>query len=339
MRFALTDEQQALRQAAADVLTRHCPPEILRQAWEGKPDNTAWHALADLGALTAMVPLDKDGLGLDETHLVGVIIEAGKVSLPYPITETALVAAPLVGTPVPNAGMVFASNLGSPLVVGANLADGLLLDTQDTQSPTRLFYFNDGDYDLKPVVTIDRSRQSAKVTLKNDNLPLTNDSETYIQHEGTLITDDPDEITLTFNRGYLGTAAELIGLSHTMLNMTVDYVKQRHQFNKPVGSFQAVKHHLANARLKLEFAEPALLYAAYALANRQDDSNRATSTAKWLANATAALTGRVALQCHGAIGYTIESDLHLYLKRSWALIRCWGDSNFHQDRVRQALLS
>ena len=76
-----------------------------------------------------------------------------------------------------------------------------------------------------------------------------------------------------------------------------------------------------------------MLYAAYAVAHGQPDASRSVSQAKWLAGTAAAVTGRAALQCHGAIGYTTEHDLHLYLKRSWALSRSWGGADFHADRV------
>ena len=140
-----------------------------------------------------------------------------------------------------------------------------------------------------------------------------------------------------FDRGVLGTAAELLGLSRAMLDLTVAYTRQRHQFGKPIGSFQAVKHHLANARIQIEFASPAVLYAAYAVAHGQTDASRSVSQAKWLAGNAATVTGRAALQCHGAIGYTTEHDLHLYLKRSWALARSWGTADFHADRVSASI--
>ena len=117
-----------------------------------------------------------------------------------------------------------------------------------------------------------------------------------------------------------------------MLDLTVDYVKERQQFGVPVGSFQAVKHHLADARLALEFARPLVYRAAVTL----DGTH--VSMAKVKADAAALLAASVALQCHGAIGYTIEYDLHLYLKRAWALARSWGDAPMHRALLRRAIL-
>ena len=135
----------------------------------------------------------------------------------------------------------------------------------------------------------------------------------------------------------LGAAALLVGLGQRMLDLTVDHVKAREQFGVPIGSFQAVKHHLADAALQLEFARPAVYRAAWSLATGQAEAGRDVSMAKAMAGDAALLTGRKALQCHGAIGYTEEADLHLFLKRSWALARSWGDANWHRDRIGRAL--
>ena len=111
-----------------------------------------------------------------------------------------------------------------------------------------------------------------------------------------------------------------------MLEMTADYVRERRQFGVPVGSFQAVKHHLANARIALEFARPLVYRAAASIAAGDPDASVHVSMAKAKADAAALRPARAALQCHGAIGYTTEYDLHLYMKRAWALARSWGDA-------------
>ena len=149
----------------------------------------------------------------------------------------------------------------------------------------------------------------------------------------------PPLIELALDRGALGTAAVLVGLGQAMLDMTVGYVKERQQFGQPIGSFQAVKHHLADAALALAFARPAVWRAAWSVAHLEPTRARDVSMAKAMASDAAELVGRKALQCHGAIGYTVEADLHLYLKRTWALARTWGDAAHHTDRVAQALES
>jgi alkylation response protein AidB-like acyl-CoA dehydrogenase len=140
------------------------------------------------------------------------------------------------------------------------------------------------------------------------------------------------------DRATLGTAAQLVGLAARMITMTVDYVKERHQFGVPVGSYQAVKHLLANAHLQVEYARPAVYRAAYALTHDEAHRARDVSFAKVYANEAADRAARAALQCHGAIGYSFEYDLHLWMKRSWVLRVAWGDTAFHRERVAAAVV-
>jgi hypothetical protein len=122
-----------------------------------------------------------------------------------------------------------------------------------------------------------------------------------------------------------------------MLDMTVAYVKEREQFGQAIGAFQAVKHHLADALKELAFARPAVHRAAHSLATDAATRARDVSMAKAMASDAARFAGRQALQCHGAIGYTVEADLHLYLKRSWALAEAWGGAAWHRYRVGRAI--
>lgn len=336
MRFGLDDDREALRSTARDLLTELCPAAVVRAAWEQAPDPAVWQALADAGALTMLAPPAEGGLGLDETYLVPVVEEAGRAALPHPLTATALVAAPLGVT-----GHTVTTNLGSGPAHAADAgpnAAGLAVTAAATgpnaaglavpaatfaeafllRSGQGLRLYEADEVDVEPVETVDASRHCGRVTPRAAGQP---------------VTDNPETVAAAFDRGVLGTAAELLGLSRAMLDLTVAYTRQRHQFGKPVGSFQAVKHHLASARIQIEFAGPAVLYAAYAVAHGQPDASCSVSQAKWLAGTAAAVTGRAALQCHGAIGYTTEHDLHLYLKRSWALSRSWGGADFHADRV------
>ena len=139
-------------------------------------------------------------------------------------------------------------------------------------------------------------------------------------------------------RGAAGTAAVLCGLAGRLIEMTADYVKERRQFGVPVGSFQAVKHHLADALIALEHARPAVYCAAWSIATAQPTLARDASFAQAYANEAAGVAARVALQCHGAIGYTFEHDLHLWLKRVWSLQRAWGDTAHHRHEVATAVL-
>jgi alkylation response protein AidB-like acyl-CoA dehydrogenase len=150
----------------------------------------------------------------------------------------------------------------------------------------------------------------------------------YVALEHPILTDtmggDPDRLAL-------GAAAQLVGLGQRMLDMTVEYVQQREQFGVPIGSFQAVKHHLADALKELAFARPTVHRAAATMDPRD------ISMAKAMASDAARFSGRQALQCHGAIGYTVEHDLHRYLQQTWTLARTHGDAAWHRERLATAL--
>jgi alkylation response protein AidB-like acyl-CoA dehydrogenase len=129
----------------------------------------------------------------------------------------------------------------------------------------------------------------------------------------------------------LGAAAQLIGLGQRMLDLTVAYVKQREQFGVAIGSFQAVKHHLADALKEIAFARPAVYRAGAA------PTTVNIAMAKAMASDAASFTGRQALQCHGAIGYTVEYELHRYLQQTWKLARTFGDAAWHRERIAHQL--
>jgi len=265
-----------------------------------------------------LVPEVDGGLGLDETYLAPILEECGRAALPHPIVETAMVAAPLLGA---STGMV-TTDLGGPLAPCAHDAD-LHLVHQDGRLVRILASRSAVHHERRPLDAVDGARRLGYIEGSREHVEL--------------VTDDPDAIELAFDRGALGTAAVLVGLGQAMVDLTVGYVTERHQFGKPIGSFQAVKHHLADAALALEFARPAVWRAAWSVAHGEPTRARDVSMAKAMASDAAELVGRKALQCHGAIGYTVEADLHLYLKRTWALARSWGDSAHHTDRVADAL--
>ena len=131
--------------------------------------------------------------------------------------------------------------------------------------------------------------------------------------------------------GAVLTAAQLIGLSKRMLDMSVDYAKDRHQFGKPIGSFQAVKHQLANVHTQIEFTRPIIHLAAI-------KGGMAVHNAKVAAIDTAMLAAETAIQVHGGMGYTFEVDLHLFMKRAWALCGEWGDRNYHMKKLEDYIL-
>jgi alkylation response protein AidB-like acyl-CoA dehydrogenase len=131
----------------------------------------------------------------------------------------------------------------------------------------------------------------------------------------------------------------MLGATQRMLDMSVEYTQNREQFGRPIGSFQAVKHLLADVQVKLTFARPVVYYAAYALVHGLPQRSVRISHAKVAAADAATLGARRCLQVHGAMGYTWEYDLQIWMKRVWADAACWGTSAWHRTRIADAILS
>jgi alkylation response protein AidB-like acyl-CoA dehydrogenase len=358
--FSFSQEQVELRQTVRQALDHEFPTTALRACYEGTPAQQAvpaagrWAVLSSLGAPGLLVPESAQGLGLSDVDLVGVIEEAGWAALPEPLLETAGLAAPVLAALLPAAPAAGALGallgggaplavggidvvpggptspttvsadgmLRTPRVVGASNATVYLLACRDADSGWQLHAVPAGACAVEPTSTLDRARDLATV-----NWPLSSDTLLAygVAAEAT--------VGLMADRGAAGTAALLVGLADRMISMAAEYAKTREQFGQPIGSFQAVKHILANARIKLEFARPAVYRAAWSLATAQPTVSHDASIAKALASDAADLAARVALQVHGAIGYTWECDLHFFLKRTWALSKAWGDAATHRHLV------
>lgn len=317
MRFAPTDDQVALREGFAALLAARCSPTVVREAWDappGKLDGALWRHMADMGALHVLVPAERGGLSLDEVALVGVLEEAGRHAVAHPLVETAAVAAPLLGDSVGD--VVGASWDGAPVPCAADCDRVVVVEAE------RVVLHHRDELSVEPLAAVDGGRRLGRVVPAGP---------------GTVLTDDPAEAARAFERGALGTAAVLVGLSGRMLDMAVAHVTERHQFGVPVGSFQAVKHQLADALMALSFARPMVTQAAWEVTHRAPEAARRVAEAKLLSSEAAEVVGRAALQAHGAVGYTVEHDLHLFLKRSWALSRAWGTADWHADAIAASL--
>jgi len=363
--FAFSDEQTELRLGVRQVLDVECSVDELRTFELADPDGRAesaanrWSVLAELGAPALIVPERANGLGRDDVDLVGILEEAGHAGLPEPLLETAALAAPTLASLLPDQaataaltalveddamfaiggidvtaeGIVSPSEvsadgmLRTPRVVGARDAALLLLACRDDESGWQLHAVPAASCTADPTPALSSSRDLSVV-----HWPLS--SETLLAYGVAAEA----AAGLLADRAAAGTAALLTGLADRMLAMTATYAKERHQFGKPIGSFQAVKHQLANARVALEFARPATYRAAWSLATAQPTLSHDASMAKAMASDASDLAARVALQVHGAIGYTWECDLHFFLKQTWALSRAWGDAATHRRLVLRDLV-
>jgi alkylation response protein AidB-like acyl-CoA dehydrogenase len=272
-----------------------------------------------MGLPGAAVPAADGGLGLTETDLVPLLIEVGYAAVPLPVAETVLVAAPLLAGAGDPGGRLAGIVDGSVRVALAE-PGGIVPYGQCADLVLSLDSVASLGSPGAPLSTVDGSRLVTRIA----------------DTESVMVTDDAGLIALAVDRATLAVAAQLIGLSRRMLELTVSYVGGRRQFGVPVGSFQAVKHKLADALLRLEFAEPAVLAAGWALAEGDPQAARDVSAAAVLAVEASREVAGTAIQCHGAIGYTVEYDLQLYAKRAWALA-AGVDLDAHLHRIGAAI--
>ena len=326
MRFSFTEEQDMFRDTVRDLFADRCPPEAVRESWGNDDGRVAglWSALGEMGVLAVLAPESAGGLGMDEVDLVCILEEAGYAGVPEPLMEHAAVAVPALAeasSPLLEAAVSGASTvtvaLGVGPVVAASVADAIVHRSgADLQAVT--------GWTASTATSIDQSRRLSTL-------------DTIIEAAAL----DGADTALAFDRAVLGTAAQAIGVASRLLDATVEYVAQRHQFGKPVGSYQAVKHQLADVKIAVDFAAPLVYRAAWSVAHPEthDVLTRArdVSMAKAQASDAVDLAARKALQCHGAIGYTFEYDLQLWLKRGWALAAAYGAARQHRDRVADSL--
>jgi len=349
VRFAFTDDQLAFRSAAADLLTKTCDPAHVRSWWDDPQpsvaDSPVWQALTEMGVIGCTAPAAIDGLGFTLFDLEPLLEEAGRVALPEPLIDTTAVALPVLTDPsvarhelVDDAVTAIVGGSASVAVVGdrrrpvAGAASAAFLLAVDLD---RIVLVPTLSVAATGQPSVDGARHLATVAwaAADEHELAAGDSARHLGQE-------------LRNRGAVATAAVLLGLADTMLGMTVAYVSERRQFGVPIGSFQAVKHHLADALLHLEMAKPVVRHAAAVLSGVPTDPEAGASTeaavaasmAKAAASDAAGVVARQALQCHGAIGYTVEHDLHLFMKRTWAHTEDWGSAAWHRERIARRLL-
>ncbi|MFC6883207.1 MULTISPECIES: acyl-CoA dehydrogenase [Actinomadura] len=313
MRFALTAEQKEFG-AAVGALLADVPEG-------GAGERDRWSRLAGLGLLAVLVPEEHGGAGGDETDLLAPLEAAGRAAAPEPVVEAAVAAALLRGTdlaaewlPKLAAGETFVAvtEPGTAHAASADRAGLLLYESGGAWSATSTFAVTARD-------SVDPARRLSAVE-PAEGVRLAEGSEAY-------------------DRGAALTAAYLVGVASRMIEMTVGYAGQRRQFGRAIGSYQAVKHRLADALVAVEFARPTVHRAAHSLANGAPTRSRDASAAKAMASDAASRAARTALQVHGAIGYTMEHDLHRWLRRAWSLAAAWGDADHHRRRVAGLLIA
>ena len=342
MDFTFTEDQLALRDSVSRFLMNEAAPELLREIWEtgGGRSPELRAKIAAQGMTGLSVPEAYGGLGMSDVDWALITEEIGYYAIPDSLADTACVAPALLRA-VPDAealrgewlpkiadgsARVAVEHPVNPWVADVHLADLVLAFRAAGDGALELHAVRGADLHHSALGSIDASRRLAVLSQ-----PLGASTRLL---RGAAVQPLADA---TVDRAAFAVAGQLVGLAQRMLDLSVDYVAQRKQFGRPIGSFQAVKHHLADVVTRIEFARPVLYRAALAL--QRDDRHRAAfvSHAK-LACADAAWTAaRKGIQVHGASGYTWEVDLQMFMKRAWALDAAWGDRAFHKARLGATL--
>jgi alkylation response protein AidB-like acyl-CoA dehydrogenase len=336
MDFRYKEDPLLFQETVRDFLAKECTPETVRAIWESKTGRSPalWKKLAEIGVTGLLAAEEHGGMGQDETTLVLLLEEAGRAALPEPVIGRVAVAVPLlreVGGALATSflpriaageAIVAVGHPVSPFVEDAHVADLLLLAAGDELHAVR-----PADARITEQPANDPGRRIASVAFTPSATTRVAEGERARQL-----------LAAALDRGALACAAEALGVCDRLITQAVAYTSQRKQFGKPVGSFQAVKHMLANVKVKLEYARPVVWRAAWSVAQASPHRGVHVSMAKLAACEAAALGAKNALQAHGAIGYTWEQDLHLWMRRAWSLEQSWGRSSFHLGRVRRAVL-
>jgi len=299
MRFQSAPEHVDFARSLREMLVDADPPSVIR-AWSAgdhAPGRKLWSRLAELGL---------PELAADPAGSVLAFEELGRAAAPGPYVESLAVLPALLTDASPETMATLAFPPHVPFAVDAAAADEVYLVQDGT-----LFTAVVGD---QPA-SVDRARHLAEVTAAT--------------------TVGEVDAAPAFDRGVLATAAYVHGAGAALLERATAYAKQRQQFGKVIGSFQAVKHQLADVAVALDLARPLLFGGALALDT--PTAARDVSAAKVSATDAAYLAARTTLQVHGAIGYTAEYDLAPWLTKVRALTSAWGTPRFHRDRIRAAL--
>jgi alkylation response protein AidB-like acyl-CoA dehydrogenase len=321
MKFDLDAQQRDFAASIDAALAAADVPGAVR-AWSGGdtgPGRKVWARLADLGVTALAVPERFDGLDAHPVDLVVALERLGRWCVPGPITESIAVAPVLLAEDERCAELATGDLIATvalpphaPRAVDADTAGlTLLADEGGKVSVARPGEQHE---------SVDPSRRLFDVSAGESAWQAWN-----------------ADVARAYEFGALATAAQLVGAGQALLDAAVDYAKQRAQFGRIIGSYQAIKHKLADVHIALELARPLVYGAALSLADRSSDTARDVSAAKAAASDAALLAARSALQTHGAIGFTAEHDLSLWLLRVQALRPAWGDPAAHRRRVLEAL--
>ena len=324
MDFTLSEEQVLLRDTARALLSRECPPSLVRAAAD------------DPAAADPLWKHLREWVELGDGPLVDLCLfleETGAVVAPGPFLATTALYRPLAAAagiePAESGTVALAGTDGhwrvnadpvKTFVLEADRVDAVLVVHE--AEPGRVVLV-EGASSVRPVATIDLSRRVFEIDVS-------------VSPRGS-VSVDPVAVDDVVERATVALAAEMVGTARWMLEATIAYAKERVQFDQPIGAFQAVQHKLADMALAWERAWSAVSYAAMAIDAGDPDRHRAAHVAKAAAGSAATRCAKDGIQIHGGIGYTWEHDLHLFIRRAYTSEHLLGTTAWHHDRLADLL--
>jgi alkylation response protein AidB-like acyl-CoA dehydrogenase len=352
MRFAFSDDQEALRTAARRVLQACSPSAAVRRAMDTERgwDPDLWRRIGtELGWTSLIVPERHGGSGLGWIELAAVLEETGRALLCAPLFSTvalganALLAAgsedqqrahlPGIAAGETTATLAFGGRVAARAHGGDHLLDGeaTALDGHtadvivvEASGSDALFIVRGGAPGLarSPLSTLDRTRRVAALRFQGVRVP---------PHD--VILGGADALPRILDLARVALAAEQVGGADRCLETSVEYARVRTQFGRPIGSFQAIKHRLADLLVDVECARSAAYWAAWTAAAGEPDLPVAAATAKAVCSDAYFHAAAETIQVHGGIGFTWEHDAHLHFKRARATEAFLGAPPLHRERV------
>jgi len=365
MNFGFTEEQDFLRDAVRKFADERCPiPEVRKlMATPNAHSPELWGEMAALGWLGLLVPEEHGGAGLEWVDFVVLLEETGRTLLPSPLISTALATAAIreAGSGEQQrrwlTGFADGSSIGTLALLEASDVPGIEgvtlkadLDGDDhvlrgakhfvadagcadlfvvayrlgDEAKLAVVPSDAGGVSVELVPSLDETKRSGTLTLDGVRVPAVDRLEA---------AEAAATIGFLSDCGAIAVTAEALGSAEGALALTVQYAKDRVQFGSPIGRYQGVKHRLSDMWVDTESIKSLVYYGAWAIENERADLARYASLSKaYVADAFTRI-GVDCVQLHGAVGYTIEYDIQLYLKRSKWVRPMYGDANYHRDRL------
>ena len=316
--FELTDDQVSLQDGIRAFCEGRFPPEVVREIEDAgaRLDRKRWQELGDTGVFALRVPEDDGGLGLGTAEAVLVFEELGRALVPGPLVATELAA-----------GVLPEAATGTAVVGLVEADDGMVVLEHPADLDALLVLDATGVRRVDPAVLagVDATRPLDALTpVRWVPEPLPSGEPVGGPELAARVRDD----------GLVLTSALQLGVAARTVELATAYAKEREQFDRPIGSFQAVKHMIADMLVRAEVARAAVYGAACALDGKSDeDPRRAAVVAKIMGGEAALANAKACIQVHGGIGYTWELDVQRYWKRAAVLDTHFGTSDRWSESI------